>query len=791
VNNGSQYGIRQISAAVSHAQQAWHKLGAMFVSILRRCFGCRFEMGLDLMRHLLSGVAVVALAAASPALAADLPLKAPPPAVAAWGWSGFYVGGHGGYGWGHDSQTDPNDPFFFGKVPGFGGFTGFDPKGALGGVHAGFNWQSGAIVGGLEGDLSFTDIKGSSLNSASAATTFSVNSLTATNSGAFDMLGSGRGRLGYLVSPNVLLYGTGGLAWTRFVNNQDSTSLSVNIPPPGAFGINTSVSSPSWRFGWVAGLGVETRLFDSNWLARLEYLHYDFGNSGSSARSDFLSSQTTGNLTLDVVRAGISYKFGQDSFAGGASNPALVYKAAAPASQPWTWSGYYLGAHAGYGWARDPFTNFLVNFVPLNGVDSRGFVGGFQAGANWQSGSFVGGLEIDLSGTGIKGSTSNSTSANGIIDQGTQTDKLDWFGSARARLGYLVTSDVLLYATGGPGWARMVTDQEGVATTVGFPPPTTTSSVFPTWIFGWVAGAGVETRLWNTNWLARLEYLHYDFGSGSSSQNIPAGGGLVTTRTSGHLTNDVVQAGLSYKFDWPGMGGGPRSAYNAMAAMPPAAAIWSWSGFYVGVNGGYGWGRDPISDVVATTPSGANLILSGVNSQGFIGGFQAGANLQMGSVVGGLEIDLSGSGIKGTSSIAGLDGSGFPISQMQTDKFDLLGSGRARVGYLVSPNTLLYGTGGLAWTRITQTTTIVNSDGTTIDTTPSWRFGWAAGAGGEMRLWNTNWLARVEYLHYDFGDSGNVIAAFTNGTTSFNFANMTSHHLTADTVRAGFGYKFN
>lgn len=60
-----------------------------------------------------------------------------------------------------------------------------------------------------------------------------------------------------------------------------------------------------------------------------------------------------------------------------------------------------------------------------------------------------------------------------------------------------------------------------------------------------------------------------------------------------------------------------------------------------------------------------------------------------------------------------------------------------------------------------------------------------------MRLWNTNWLARVEYLHYDFGDSGNVIGAFTNGTINFINTSMTSHHLTADTVRAGFGYKFN
>jgi outer membrane immunogenic protein len=79
-------------------------------------------------------------------------------------------------------------------------------------------------------------------------------------------------------------------------------------------------SKPDWRFGWAAGGGVEARLFDSNWLARLEYLHYDFGDSGSFSNTTsevyFVgggyepSSFTSGHLTVDVVRAGLSYKFG-------------------------------------------------------------------------------------------------------------------------------------------------------------------------------------------------------------------------------------------------------------------------------------------------------------------------------------------------------------------------------------------------------------------------------------------------------------------------------------------------
>lgn len=85
----------------------------------------------------------------------------------------------------------------------------------------------------------------------------------------------------------------------------------------------------------------------------------------------------------------------------------------------------------------------------------------------------------------------------------------------------------------------------------------------------------------------------------------------------------------------------------------------------------------------------------------------------------------------------------------------------------------------------------VNSDGTFIQTTPSWRFGWAAGAGAEMRLGNTNWLARLEYLHYDFGNSGSTLGIISSGAVSAVTVSTMSHNLTVDTVRAGFGYKFN
>jgi opacity protein-like surface antigen len=454
------------------------------------------------------------------------------------------------------------------------------------------------------------------------------------------------------------------------------------------------------------------------------------------------------------------------------------------------------GAHGGYGWSRDPFSNRTAsNGVPLSGVDSQGFVAGFQAGANWQSRSVVGGLEIDLSATDIKGSTSNTT--GGGVSQATQTDKFDPLGSARARLGYLVTPGVLLYGTGGLGWTRQVISQDTTNT-----PGTPTSTVTPNWLFGWVAGLGLEARLGDSNWLARVEYLHYDFGdSGSTSAFTPAGAPIpASISSSSRMTSDLVRAGLSYKLDWPGMAGGAyrSSAYNAMAAMPPTpAAVWSWSGFYVGAHAGYGWGHDPSA---ASVPFGEvdelDLIppvqVSGPNSQGYVGGFQAGANWQSDHIVAGLEIDLSSTGIKGSASASGVDAAGSGVAGMRADKFDLLGSARARLGYLVSPDLLLYGTGGLAWTRFEQTMMSENLNGMTVTTTPSWRFGWIAGAGGEMRLWNSNWLARLEYLHYDFGDSGSTFQGFNSTEFGLEIDNlMTSRHLTADVVRAGIDYKLD
>jgi opacity protein-like surface antigen len=712
-----------------------------------------------LKKRLLASVAFISVTLAVSANAADV--TGPPPPAAIWSWSGFYLGGHAGYGWGRDPF---NDAIFGSKAP---SLTGINSNGFVGGFQAGANWQAAALVGGLEIDLSATGIKGAtSTPSVSFAIGQQTGSISLSQTDKFDMLGSARGRLGYLVWPNVLLYGTGGLAWTRLDQTQ---GLALSIPPAT---IALTSSIPSWRFGWAAGLGVETRLMDTNWLARVEYLHYDFGDSGSSfSTSSTGSSLTSGHLTTDVVRAGLSYKFGQDPLAAaaGAASWAMPVKAPRAAAVPWNWSGFYLGGHVGYGWGGDPFSDpsFSGAVVPT-GINSDGFVGGFQAGANWQRGAWVGGLEVDLSGTAIKGSTSGTSGRNTV----TMTDNFNMLGSARARLGYVVWPNVLLYGTGGSAWTRL--DQTTSQTDSG--------ATDPSWRFGWVAGLGVETRLKDTNWLARLEYLHYDFGdsgssfSGSSSQ------------TSGHLTTDVVRAGLSYKFGQDLIAAaGPANSAMPLKAPPAAALPRYWSGFYLGGHAGYGWGSDPRSDAVFGSKAPDTIVGTGIDSRGFVGGFQAGANWQRGAWVSGLEVDLSATGIKGSTTNVSANGSS---STTVSDAFNLLGSSRARLGYVVWPNVMLYGTGGLAWTRLNVTQQF-GGTGTSGNSMPSWEFGWVAGIGGDVRLRDSNWLLRLEYLHYDFGNSGSNFASVSGTGTSDSTLSSTTGHLTTNVVRTGLSYKFD
>ena len=167
-----------------------------------------------LLRRLSAGMIAVAstIAATSIALAADMPTKAPayaPAVPAPYNWTGSYVGGHFGYGWGGDAiELSSLTAFAVGAVP--SSLTD-NPRGVLGGIQYGTNWQFNRFVLGWDSDFSFTDIKASQ----TLVTVPAGVATTTSGEQKLDWFSTTRGRLGYLLTDNLMLYGTGGLASGR------------------------------------------------------------------------------------------------------------------------------------------------------------------------------------------------------------------------------------------------------------------------------------------------------------------------------------------------------------------------------------------------------------------------------------------------------------------------------------------------------------------------------------------------------------------------------------------------
>lgn len=231
----------------------------------------------------------------------------------------------------------------------------------------------------------------------------------------------------------------------------------------------------------------------------------------------------------------------------------LATKAVAAPAIP-SWAGFYIGAHGGYGWKDDPFS-FTVSVTPpvlLNGFKSRGWVGGGQVGYNWQYGAVVGGLELDVSATGVKGNSNLAVAVqpqNQGVLSGAFGNDVKLLGSARGRLGFAPSADWLLYGTGGLAWERA--DQPAFFSAAAPGISIAQFASTPVDLFGWVLGVGGEARIMRTNWVARLEYLHYDFGHsrGATSQvDVTNGTTTAFSNTVGNQTIDVVRVGLSYKF---------------------------------------------------------------------------------------------------------------------------------------------------------------------------------------------------------------------------------------------------
>jgi len=239
---------------------------------------------------LLAGVAALV---AVPALAADLPAPVPsapapvpvvvtPPAPAVFDWTGLYVGANVGYAFGgHDEVAyDPT-----GGGPSVTFPDDLELHGLFGGVQAGFNWQFGNIVAGVEADFQLADI-GDTIDTVQG---FSLESQV-------DWFGTVRGRIGYAFD-RALVYATGGLAYGHYSYEAFRTAGPTFVGGDDA----TLV-------GWTAGAGLEYA-FTDNLSAKIEYLYVDLGSETFSFNGGTGPVTTNASANFHLVRLGINYRF--------------------------------------------------------------------------------------------------------------------------------------------------------------------------------------------------------------------------------------------------------------------------------------------------------------------------------------------------------------------------------------------------------------------------------------------------------------------------------------------------
>jgi outer membrane immunogenic protein len=252
------------------------------------------------------GAVMVTAALTAPGLAADLGARSytKAPALAPVStWSGFYVGGNLGYGWGNG-----NTDFSFLPSPAEFGLDNASLRarstGVTGGAQAGYNWPMGSLVTGVEADIQGSGIKASAR--ANPVDSFSGVPDVLSSDLKLSWFGTVRGRLGVTVTPDLLLYGTGGLAYGRV-----DASANVFLPD----GLEPSAQAPAsiskTKAGWTAGAGAEW-MFAHNWSAKLEYLHVDLGSEsaiGVFPASPEFKAGYTWRFRENLARVGVNYHF--------------------------------------------------------------------------------------------------------------------------------------------------------------------------------------------------------------------------------------------------------------------------------------------------------------------------------------------------------------------------------------------------------------------------------------------------------------------------------------------------
>ena len=382
------------------------------------------------------------------------------------------------------------------------------------------------------------------------------------------------------------------------------------------------------------------------------------------------------------------------------------------------------------------------------------------------------GVEADVSSGGIRQATTADTA-------GTSSNLTTVFDSetVRGRLGYAF-DDILLYGTAGWAWSNNQYIRTQITGTLNLATAGTDEAV-NTYLGGWTAGAGVAVAF-AQNWNAFAEYRYTNFGS--------VGLVLPFSQLSTNLTTKVsaVELGLNYKFNW----GAPASAGSVAAPnlrrpapalvykSPPASGRYTWTGFYIGGDGGYGW---ETARGTLTTAGGVPLApySPGVNGP-FAGGF-VGGNYQFDHVVAGVEGDWQWGNLTGNNQQQAAIGAagafpGGPFTIATTIKDYESIRGRLGIAY---DRFLVFGTGGWAWGNPSTSYALLGA--APFVTNGGSSNGWTVGAGVDYAFTN-NVFGRIEYRYTNLATASFVNVA-TNSADAGNKAAISD-------VRVGIGYRF-
>ena len=477
-------------------------------------------------------------------------------------------------------------------------------SGFIGGLTYGANYKLvNSFVVGVEGDLAGTagntntvwDIF-SKQNPGGSTIYTTYGQHTAT----LNYLGTGRGRVGYLATPELLLFGTAGFAYggvtaaNSYVTIASNAASSPNVYGPQFTGTLT---------GWTAGGGVEWAI-SPQWTVKADYLYYNLGsvyasNLGSNntfATTSFSStpygvlSQSTSSFSGNIIRGGVNRHFDLlNSETKAADKPVLAAaigatdatKKSAPA-KPVNWDGAYGGVNLGGIWANQNSINnvtawpdvnrpsqfvssdaWLSGSVPASGTAA--LLGGGQVGYNvelnklWKL-KFVTGVEADIQGVtpgGTKGTNTFLTTltpvnaSNQALVSQSATNSLSFLGTARGRFGFTLTPSILAYGTGGLAYGGTNTSLQtfsGLGSLDGWQGGAGSTSTFQ---LGWTAGGGAEWAF-RDNWSVKGEYLYYDLGKASGSVTnyayLPGAAPQLASQSqfTERYAGNILRAGVNY-----------------------------------------------------------------------------------------------------------------------------------------------------------------------------------------------------------------------------------------------------